>query len=564
MKNRQEDSSPVDDAARPLKRIDRGFAALTGIDKDVAKQLSIASPAPDFRGKPGRSAGFIWAVVACLLTTVLALPFRGLLDPTNVVVLYLLAVVLVAVRFGRGPGIFASVLAVLIFDFFLVRPYQSLTVADTQYLLTFGVMLTVALIISSLAANLREQARIAYYRERRTNALFDLSKALSAALTVEQIIDVATHHVEAMFQASAALLLPDEHGKLQPSAAGKNARPFVSPVALHSAQAVFDSPLTSSPDSTVKTSGRVLYLPLHAPTCIRGVLAVISGDTRRLLLPEQQRLLQTCAAQIALALERVHYVDVAKDALVSVESERLRNSLLSAISHDVRTPLTAIVGLSSTLVTQRSLSQDMREELIGAIQEEALRMSNLVTNLLDMGKLQAGGVRLNRQWQMLEEVVGSALGQLSRSLNGRGVDLALPPGLPLLNFDAVLIERVLCNILDNAVRYSTPATPIRIAALLNGDEIQVSVEDRGAGVPAGSEEAIFAKFVRGNPESAHAGAGLGLSICRAIIHAHGGRIRVDNPHGTGARFVFTLPLGSPPDYEECSESIELNRTDSAA
>jgi two-component system sensor histidine kinase KdpD len=263
-------------------------------------------------------------------------------------------------------------------------------------------------------------------------------------------------------------------------------------------------------------------------------------------------------------LERVHYVDVAKDALVSVESERLRNSLLSAISHDVRTPLTAIVGLSSTLVTQRSLSQDMREELIGAIQEEALRMSNLVTNLLDMGKLQAGGVRLNRQWQMLEEVVGSALGQLSRSLNGRGVDLALPPGLPLLNFDAVLIERVLCNILDNAVRYSTPATPIRIAALLNGDEIQVSVEDRGAGVPAGSEEAIFAKFVRGNPESAHAGAGLGLSICRAIIHAHGGRIRVDNPHGTGARFVFTLPLGSPPDYEECSESIELNRTDSAA
>ncbi len=564
MKSRQVNFSPTDDAPEPLKWIKRGLAAFTGIDKELAKQLAIESPAPGLCDKPDRSTGFSWAFMACSLTTVLALPFRELLDPANIVMLYLLAVALIAVRFGRGPGIFASVLAVLAFDFFLVRPYQSLTVADTQYLLTFGVMLTVALIISSLAANLRQQARIAYYRERRTNALFKLSKALSAALTDEQIIVVATHHVEAMFQVDVVLLLPDEYGKLQSFAAGDNARSFVSAVELHSAQAVYDNQLTSSPDSTMKSSGRVLYLPLRAPTHIRGILAVTSQDIRQLLLPEQQRLLQTCAAQIALALERVHYVDAAKDALVSVESERLRNSLLSAISHDVRTPLTAIVGLSSTLATQRTLSEDVREELIGAIQDEALRMSNLVTNLLDMGRLQAGGVKLNRQWQMLEEVVGSALAHLSRSLNGRDVNLVLPPGLPLLNFDAVLIERVLCNIVDNAIKYSTPATPIRIAALLNSDEIQVSVEDRGTGVPAGLEEAIFAKFVRGHPESAHAGAGLGLSICRAIVQAHGGRIWVDNPQGTGARFIFTLPLGSPPAYGECAESNELNRTDSAA
>lgn len=564
MKSRQVNFSPMDDPPVPLNRIKRGLAAFTGIDKDMARQLSIASSVPGPYDQPDRWAGLGWAVMACALTTVLVLPFRGLLDSANIVMVYLLTVVLVAVRFGRGPGILASVLAVLAFDFFLVRPYQSFTVADTQYLLTFGVMLTVALIISSLAANLRQQARMAYYRERRANALFELSKALSAALTVEEIIVVATHHVEAMFQAGAALLLPDEHGKLQPSAAGDNVRSFVSPVVLHSAQAVYDSQLTSNLDDSVKTSGRVLYLPLRAPTHIRGMLVVTSQDTRQLLLPEQQRLLQTCAAQIALALERVHYVDVAKEALVSVESERLRNSLLSAISHDVRTPLTSIVGLSSTLATQRALSEDMREELIGAIQDEALRMSSMVTNLLDMARLQAGGVKLNRQWQMLEEVVGSALAHLSRSLNGRDVDLALPPGLPLLHFDAVLIERVLCNILDNAVRYSTPATPIRIAAFLNSDEVQVSVEDRGTGVPAGLEEAIFAKFARGNPESAHAGTGLGLSICRAIVQAHGGRIWVDNPQGTGACFVFTLPLGSPPAYEEYSEPSELNRTDSAA
>ena len=544
-------------------RIRKSLATLTGIDKDLAKQLSFGLPAAQSPGSSGRFSGFKWAIGACLVATLLALPIRGLLDLANIVMVYLLAVVLVAVRFGLGPGVFASILSVLVFGVFLVPPYQSLTVADTQYLFMLGVMFAVAVIISSLAANLRRQVTISHYREQRANELFELSKALSAALTNEQIAAVATNHANAMFQSGVVLLLPDAHGKLWPADTNDDARASISPVALHSAQAVFDSQPLSNPDS-VKISARALFLPLRAPTQIRGVLVVMTDDARRLLLPEQQRLLQTCATQIALALERLHFVELAKDALVSVESERLRNALLSAVSHDVRTPLTAIIGLSSTLATQQStLSDQTRAELIEAIQQEAYRMNKLVTNLLDMGRLQTGNLKLNRQWQMFEEVVGSALSQLSRALDDRNIELALPSTLPLLHFDAVLIERLLCNLLDNAIKYSSPAAPIRIAAVLDDGDVRVSIDDCGTGVPVGLEQAIFEKFVQANPQSTLSGTGLGLSICRAIIEAHGGRIGVDERYRPGARFWFTLPLGSPPSYEGCAEFDTLDRTRSA-
>lgn len=540
----------------------RSFAALTGIDKNVAALSSATPPALQFGTDRGRLSGFVWAFLACLLITILALPLRGFLDPANMVLLYLLAVVLVAIRFGGKPGIFASFLAVLAFDFFLVQPYQSLSVADSQYLLTFAIMLTVALIISSLTANLRLQARMAFYGERRASALFDLSKALSTALTDADVVEVATRHIEAMFQAKMALLLPDQQGKLQLPTAETKVRSFLSHVALHGAQAVYNSAAADNHEGEPKMSDRVLYLPLRAPMRIRGVLAVMSHDARQLLLAEQQRLLQTCAAQIALALERVHYVEVARNALVSMESERLRNSLLSAISHDVRTPLTAIVGLSSTLASQRSLSNESRQEMAEAIQDEAVRMANLVTNLLDMARLHAGRIKLNRQWQPLEEVIGAALGQLSRMLDGRNIEVALPPTLPLLDFDAVLIERVLCNLVENAAKHTPPDMLVRISAAVSGDEVLVSIEDNGSGIPAGMEEAIFTKFTRATPEPTRPGVGLGLSICRAIVEAHGGRIWLDGGYANGARFVFTMPVGSPPEYEESSESVDLIRSDS--
>jgi two-component system sensor histidine kinase KdpD len=244
-----------------------------------------------------------------------------------------------------------------------------------------------------------------------------------------------------------------------------------------------------------------------------------------------------------------------------MESERLRNSLLSAISHDLRTPLTSIVGFASVLSDRYeppNAADDSTKELISAIHEEALRMSGLVTNLLDMARLEAGAIRLNRQWSMLEEVVGAALAACRRTLEGHPVKVSVPPELPLVKLDAVLMERLFANLLENAAKYTPLGTPLVISAVVEPEAdqkfIRVCVEDSGPGVPPGMEHRLFDKFTRGEKESAKPGIGLGLAICRAIVEAHGGRIGVENGvdaegRVTGARFWFTLPANESPPLE---------------
>ncbi|MBI1892011.1 MAG: DUF4118 domain-containing protein [Burkholderiales bacterium] len=500
-------------------------------------------------GDRGHPAGYAWAIIGCASATLLALQLRDFLASANLVLLYLMVVVLVAVWFGRRPGIFSSVLAVLCFDVFLVPPYYSITVADPQYLLTFAAMLTVALIISHLTANLRQQAQVAVQRERRAAALFALSKDLSGALTYEQIAEILTRHLESMFRAKVCLLLPDRSGRLQVFTAEGKQGQLPPDASMEIAQNTYDRQATLDAESDMAASGLPLYLALRAPMRVRGVLVVVPENRQQVLLPELRRLLETCGAQIALAIERVHYVNVAQSAVVAMESERLRNSLLSAISHDVRTPLTTIVGISTALASDRPISPGAHREMVDTLQEEALRMDSLVTNLLDMAKLHAGGVKLNKQWQMLEEVIGSALAMLSRPLANRRIEVDIPSHISLLEFDAVLLERVFCNLLDNAGKYTPQDSTIWIHAERAGDTVLVAVEDNGPGVPKGMEEAIFEKFTRGDPESALIGVGLGLSICRAIVDAHGGRIWAEKRSTGGARFVFSLPVGSPPPGE---------------
>jgi two-component system sensor histidine kinase KdpD len=272
------------------------------------------------------------------------------------------------------------------------------------------------------------------------------------------------------------------------------------------------------------------------------------------MAPEQWRLLDTFARLIAISLERVHYVDVAQATTVQMESERLRNSLLSAISHDLRTPLSALVGLADSLPMTRPPPTAQQAEIAASIREEALRMNSLVNNLLDMARLQSGAVKLNRQWQPLEEVVGSALTSVRSTLAGRQVSVNLPDDLPLLEFDAVLIERVLSNLLENAAKYTPSGSWIAIGAALEArDHVEIWVEDNGPGLPAGKETEIFKKFERGQRESATPGVGLGLAICRAIVEAHGGAIRAENRREGGARFVFSLPCGNPPVVDTVGE-----------
>ncbi len=517
---------------------------------------------PD-RGNEGASdfasnsrIGYFWAAAACGATTLVATPLAPIFDLANIVMLFLLAVVGVAVRFGRGPAVLAAFLNVAAFDFFFVSPRMSFAVSDVQYLLTFAVMLGVGLITGQLTAGLRFQARVATHREARSRALFEVARELSSVLLTEQCIEIAERAIGREFHGHAHVfpLGVDERLRLPISA------PNEPTLDIGTAQWALDHNEAAGLGTGTLPGSAWLYLPLKAPMRTRGVLALRPEKPRLLLVPEQRQQLETFAVLSAIALERVHYVEVAQGATVQIESERLRNSLLSALSHDLRTPLAALYGLADTLLRVAPPLPPQPLETARSIATEARRMNAMVNNLLDMARLQSGAVHLNRAWQPIEEVVGTALQSVGAALAGRTVRTELTPDLPLVNIDAVLIERVLANLLENAGKYTPIGSGVTIAARVRAPDLLVSVTDDGPGVPKGREEALFEKFTRGARESATPGVGLGLAICRAIVEAHEGRIWVEPaglpPPGRGARFCFTLPLGSPPSMP-ASEDEEV-------
>jgi two-component system sensor histidine kinase KdpD len=514
-----------------------------------------------------RAAGYLIAVAASVATALVATPLAVWLDLANIAMLFLLMVVLVAVRFGRGPSVLGTCVSVACFDFFFVPPRFTFAVTDFQYVITFVVMLAVGLITGHLTAGLRFEARIASQREKRSRALYEFARELSGALQTEQIFETTQAAIQRAFRARSTLMVPDDEGRLRtppPGAGGIGRNAGVSAVNaayiehrsaldMGIAQWSFDHAESAGLGTGTLPASRIFYLPLEAPMRTRGVLAIEPANARWILIPEQRQQLDTFAALAAIALERVHYIEVAQNALVNMESERLRNSLLAALSHDLRTPLTSLVGLSESLAGSKPALAPSQLDMAAALHDEALRMSALVSNLLDMARIQSGEVKFNLQWQPLEEVVGSALRASGSLLKGHVVRTRLPSTLPLLRYDAVLIERVLCNLVENAGKYTPPGSQIVIAAELHGAWINILVYDDGPGLPPGREEAIFEKFTRGERESAKPGVGLGLAICRAIVEAHGGRIAAAPSPLGGAGFAISLPLGTPPEMPEMQE-----------
>jgi two-component system sensor histidine kinase KdpD len=494
-------------------------------------------------------AGYAWAAGASLATALSANPLLAYLDLANIAMLFLLVVVLIAWRFGRGPSVLATCVSVACFDFFFVPPRFAFVVSDFQYLITFVVMLAVGLITGHLTSDLRFQARVASHREARSRALYEFARELSGALLTEQVFEIAQRAIQRAFRARATLLVPDDDGRLLlPTvvAADIAGSSKLSVLDLGIAQWAFDRAESAGLGTDTLPASRIFYLPLVAPMRTRGVLAIEPEHRRWILIPEQRQQLDTFAALAAIALERVHYIEVAQNALVNMESERLRNSLLAALSHDLRTPLTSLVGLSESLAASRPPLSTAQLGLATALHDEAIRMSTLVSNLLDMARIQSGEVKFNLQWHALEEVVGSALRASGSQLREHRVSTQLPADLPLVQFDAVLIERVLCNLLENAAKYTPAGASIVVNAGVRGSELLVTVYDDGPGLPQGREEAIFEKFTRGERESAKPGVGLGLAICRAIVQAHGGRISAKASPLGGAAFEMALPRGTPP------------------
>jgi two-component system sensor histidine kinase KdpD len=486
---------------------------------------------------------YAWAAAACGAVTFFCLPLAERFDRANIVAIFILSVVLVAVRFGRGPSALAAFLSVAAFDFFFVPPRFSFAVSDVQYLLTFLVMLAVGLITGQLTAGLRFKARLASQREERAGSLYEVSRDLSAAMQVEQVVHISAGAIERTFHASAAVMLPNESGKLAAASAPGDA---VLDVEAGIAQWAFDRGRHAGFTTDTLPGSEVLYIPLRAPSVARGVLAVRAHDRRLLCLPEQRQLLDTFAALIAIALERVHYVGLAQEALLKMESERLRNSLLAAVSHDLRTPLTVLQGLAELLAMNHPPLAAAQLEAAEAMQEEARRMSALVNNLLDMARIERGEVRLNLEWHILEEVAGVALNATEQILKRHVVNVRIARDLPLVEIDAALITRVLVNLLENASKYTPAGCEVTLTAEAVGDQLSVSVFDTGPGLPRGREDEVFQKFTRGDRESSTRGVGLGLTICRAIVESHRGRIVGANRPGGGAIFTFNLPLGSPP------------------
>ncbi|MBI5450034.1 MAG: two-component system sensor histidine kinase KdbD [Gammaproteobacteria bacterium] len=492
-----------------------------------------------------RWRGYLYAALTCIGITVAVTPLLGPLEQTNIVMLFLLGVVFVAFRFGRRPAVLAAVLSVIFFDFFFVSPRFTMRVSDVQYLLTFAVMLIVGIVTGHLTSSLRYQLRVARYREERAQSLYEMSKALSSALVEEQVVEISDKFVEATFRAKAAILLPDDAAKLRtPLAHGK--LPALDPAI---AQWCFDKNVPAGAGTDTLPASAQLYLPLKAPMHVRGVLALEPHNPRLLMIPEQRRLLDTFAMLVAIALERIHFVTIAQDTLVKMESERLRNSLLAALSHDLKTPLTALIGLAETLALDLVAAQSGHADKADAIREQALRTSRLVHNLLEMARLQSGELRPRKDWQSIEEIVGGTLKGLDTLLAGHPLRLDLPADLPLVKCDAILIERVLVNLIENCTKYTPPGTTIGITAGKTDGIMRVEVWDEGPGLPPGQERVIFEKFARGEKESVIPGTGLGLAICEAIVLAHAGKIWAENRVPRGARFVFTLPLDTQPNVE---------------
>lgn len=503
----------------------------------------LAAAAPWWQGLRAPWTAFAMSAVLCALVTLIATPLHGIFDLTNIAMLFLLAVVLVSVRYGTGPSVMASFLNVAAFDFFFVPPRMSFAVSDVQYLLTFAVMLAVGLVTTRLTASLKYQARVASRREQRVRALYEMARDLSGALAVEQIAAIGQRFADAEFAAQCALVLAGDDDRL-----GAPVPAPLADVAIDTgiAQWAYAHEQEAGSGTDTLPASPLLYLPLRAPMRVRGVLVLAARDPRRLLPPEQRRLLDTFARLMAIALERVHYVDVAGSTTLEMASERLRNSLLSAISHDLRTPLAALRGLAESMALTNPRPTPEQQVLAQAMGDETRRMTLLVDNLLDMARLQSGAVRLNRQWLPLEEVVGSALRAARPALGDRRVEVDLPSDLPLVEMDAVLMERVLFNLLENAGKYTPAACMLRLGAAVRPPMLEVWLDDEGPGLPPGREDTLFEKFERGQAESSTPGVGLGLAICRAILEAHGGTIRAENRAGGGARFTFKLPLGTPP------------------
>lgn len=508
---------------------------IQGVEENLASTIPTSGRRSTWHGYPS-AAGVLFAATA------LGLGLEALgLSESNVIMTYLLAVVLVAVWIGRGAAIAASIFSVALFNFFFTTPRYTFVVDDPGYILTFIVMLSVALIVSAMTVRIRHQVQLARERERRTEVLYRVGHALASASGRLQIAMTAEEQLTTILGGSVALFALED-GSIRPMV--RRGHGFAeSRCEQDAARWVFEHGQAAGRGTDTLPNAEALYVPLLGAEVTLGVIGWSPPPDDVDLGLGQRQLLDTFATQIALVLERDRLAHEAQRILAQAETERLRSSLLSAVSHDLRTPLAAIAGSASALLEGR-VTDETRTELAQTIFDESDRLSRLVENLLHLTRIEAGCMSVDKQWLPLDEVVGTALRRAQRTLESHVVETCISADIGLVPADGLLIEQVLVNLLDNAAKYTPAGSVITVAAERNPRSAVVAVLDRGPGLDVIEQERIFDKFYRGTAVASDRGrgAGLGLAICKAIVQAHGGRIWTEPRSGGGTRFVFTLPV----------------------
>lgn len=493
---------------------------------------------------------FLQSLGLVFLMTLAGFPLRQILDPANLVMLYLVAVIIAAVFLGRGPAIMASIISVFAFDFFFVDPRFKFTVNDTQYILTFIGLLVVGLIISNSAALLRDQVEVLQRRERQTQALNLLSRELTGAINLEQVMETVIRNVGEMFTREAVILLPAEGKRLLKEASTPGFEMGETEMAV--AEWAFKNGQPAGRGTDTLPAAEIRYIPLITARGIVGVLGIKPADSQSIFSLDQRMLMEGVVNVSALAIERASFADKAAQSEMLRMTEKLQTALLNSISHELRTPLASITGVLSSLAESERTSEPSVKldpattlELIDSAAQQARRLNRLVENLLDMTRLESGALRLNREPADVQDLIGTVLSQAPDRLCDHPIMIDVPQDLPLVSLDAVLVAQVLANVLDNACKYSPAGSPIEVRARQRRDLVEVSIRDHGPGIPPGDIERIFDKFYRVQRQDAIAGTGLGLSICKGIIEAHGGTIWAEVCVDGGLTVTFALPLQPP-------------------
>ncbi len=467
---------------------------------------------------------------------------RPVFDPANLIMLYLLGVILSAVYLGPGPSVLVSILSMLAFDFFFVPPIHTFRTTDVQYTFTLLALLGLALVTSYLTMRFRQQVEYARRREHDMSTLYSFGRKLSVATGLESTVQAIISGAKEIFERDVVVFLPGPHsnGDLKPHAADKKAAVDENEVAA--AVWSFQHQKMVGPGTDTLPNAGARYIPLTASTGTVGVLALQMSGSKGELTVDEARLLEMLTDRAAVAIEHTRLAEAARNAQILEATEKLQTALLNSVSHDLRTPLVSIIGVLSSLQEEGiGLDEIASRNLILVASEDADRLNHLITNLLDVSRIEAGAIRLSRQQSDVQDLIGAALEQLGTHTVTHPIKINIPSALPFISVDFGLMVQTLFNILDNAFKYSPPDSPIEINGQQIDNQVEIVVADRGVGIPQQDLVRVFDKFYRVQRPDNVIGTGLGLSICKGIVEAHGGHIAAENRPGGGTIIRLTLP-----------------------